>query len=67
MTADARKLPKARGVGRMGDNDKAIMVHFDRPLTDDELRTLHEMLARRPMSLRCLFGFHRYGNPQALT
>lgn len=33
---------KARGVGRMADNDKAVLLIFDRPLTDDELRALHD-------------------------
>lgn len=33
-------VPKARGVGRVADNDKAIIVYFDRPLTDDEMRAL---------------------------
>jgi hypothetical protein len=29
------------GVGRMGDNDKAILVSFPRRLTDDELHSHH--------------------------
>jgi hypothetical protein len=40
-------LPNALGVGRLRDNDKALLVHFARPLTDDELRLLHDLLARR--------------------
>lgn len=37
-------VPKARGVGRDAENDKAAVVYFDRPLTDDELRALHIMI-----------------------
>ena len=33
---------KARGVGRVADNDKAIMVCFDRRLSDNEMRELHD-------------------------
>lgn len=35
---------KVYGVSRMFDNDKAILVSFSRPLTDDELRHLHDYL-----------------------
>lgn len=34
------------GVNRMPDNDKAILVHFSRPLTDAELRFFHEVCQR---------------------
>lgn len=37
-------LPAAVGVGRMADNEKAVLVSFVRPLTDDELRKLHDVL-----------------------
>lgn len=33
---------KARGVGRISDNENAVILYFDRPLTDDELRELHD-------------------------
>lgn len=33
---------KPRGISRMADNDRAVLLTFDRPLTDDELRQLHE-------------------------
>lgn len=36
--------PAAQGVGRMADNDKAILVSFSRPLTDDELRRFHDFI-----------------------
>jgi hypothetical protein len=39
---------RARGVGRMFDNEKAILVIFDRKLTDDELRSLHEQIRILP-------------------
>ncbi len=35
---------KAIGVNRMGDNPQAILVHFNREPTDDELRALHDAL-----------------------
>jgi hypothetical protein len=35
---------RVQGVGRMADNDKAILVSFNRPLADYELRALHEYL-----------------------
>jgi len=39
---------KVRGVGRMFDNDKAVLVMLDRKPTDDELRALHEALTPAP-------------------
>lgn len=36
--------PPIQGVGRMFDNEKAVLVMFRRKLTDDELRALHEFL-----------------------
>lgn len=35
-----------RGVSRMHDNGKALLVSFDRKLTDDELRAFHDFAAR---------------------
>jgi len=32
------------GVGRVGDNEKAICLYFNRRLTDDEMRAVHEMV-----------------------
>lgn len=37
-------LPDITGVGRAHDFDKAIMVYFDRPLTDREMREFHDLL-----------------------
>lgn len=34
------KVPQIRGIGRFADNAKAIILYFDRPLTDDEVRAL---------------------------
>lgn len=36
---------KVWGVGRMFDNEKAVLVILDRKPTDEELRHLHERLA----------------------
>lgn len=48
---DPWHLPKAVGVGRVDDNNKAILVHFKRRPSDDELRGLQEALAgRAPLS-----------------
>lgn len=44
---DSRKLPKCWGVSRMADNDKAILVSFERSLTDHELRVLDDLLKGR--------------------
>lgn len=35
---------KSIGVSRMFDNEKAVLVSFDRRPTDDELRAIHERL-----------------------
>jgi len=34
--------PKAQGISRMSDNDRAILISFDKRLTDDEFRDFHE-------------------------
>lgn len=34
--------PKAQGISRMGDNDRAMLIHFSKPLTDDEMRDFHD-------------------------
>lgn len=35
---------KAIGVGRMFDNDRALLVIFDKKSTDDQLRAVHERI-----------------------
>lgn len=35
-------LPKAQGISRMSDNDHALLISFDKQLTDDEMRDFHE-------------------------
>ena len=35
---------RSLGVGRMGDNDRAALVMLTKPLTDDQLRSLHDYL-----------------------
>lgn len=37
--------PKVLGVSRMYDNKKAILVSFDRGLSDDELRRFHHWIS----------------------
>lgn len=44
---DLWHLPKAMGVGRIADNEQAILVHFGRRPSDDDLRHLHEVLSGR--------------------
>lgn len=39
-----KNLPDAKGISRMVDNDKAILVSFAAPLTNDQMRNLHERL-----------------------
>lgn len=34
------------GISRVADNDRAVLVIFSRPLTDDELRFFHEACQR---------------------
>lgn len=41
---DSKKLPKCWGVSRVADNDQAILVSFERPLSNHELRVLDDML-----------------------
>ena len=36
--------PKVRWIGRVGDNPNAVILHFDRPLTNDEMREIHGQL-----------------------
>jgi hypothetical protein len=36
------ELPKAQGVSRMADNNRAILVSFSKALTDDEMRDFHD-------------------------
>lgn len=43
-------IPPAIGVGRIADNQDVVEVCFSRPLTDDELRELHEVLAGRSIN-----------------
>lgn len=47
-TSGFRMLPGACGVSRMWDNEKAVLVSFERKPTDDELRALHDLLAAAP-------------------
>jgi hypothetical protein len=41
------------GIGRVGDNEKAICLYFNRKLTDDEVRKLHKIV--RAFCLRLSF------------
>jgi hypothetical protein len=33
---------KLQGISRDAENDKALVLHFDRRVTDEELRYIHE-------------------------
>jgi hypothetical protein len=37
---------KCPGVGRDKDHDRALAFYFNRPVTDDEMRYLHEVMQR---------------------
>jgi hypothetical protein len=37
---------KCPGVGRDKDHDRALAFYFSRPVTDDEMRYLHEVMQR---------------------
>ena len=42
-----KKQPlKCPGIGRDAENAKAIVLYFSRPLTDDEMRFMHEVAQR---------------------
>ncbi len=41
---------KCPGVGRDKDNERSLVFYFDRPVTDDEMRFLHEMMQRAARS-----------------
>lgn len=36
--------PRLHGVGRVADNEQALLVIFDRKLSDGELRRFHEAI-----------------------
>jgi len=38
------QFPRICGVGRDGENHKAIVVYFERELTNDEMRQFHDGL-----------------------
>lgn len=42
------KPPRVRGVSRLWDNEKALMLSLDRRPTDDELRAIHDYLNPSP-------------------
>lgn len=46
MTNDNKPvlLAKARGVGRSADDQRTLLVAFDRIPTDDDIRAVHETL-----------------------
>ena len=44
VVALSRWWPYVRGIGRVADNPKAVMLYFDRSLTDDEMREIHDQL-----------------------
>jgi hypothetical protein len=35
------RTPGARGIGRVADNEQALILYFDRKPTDDEMRAIH--------------------------
>jgi hypothetical protein len=45
--SEAPALPRANGVSRDAEWPKAMLVFFERELTDDEMRALHDKLAQR--------------------
>lgn len=40
------------GVGRDAGHDKAIVVYFNRPLSDDEMRLFHDFVQELPEELQ---------------
>lgn len=43
VRSDALRCP---GIGRDGENPKTLVIYLNRPVTDDEMRFLHEVLQR---------------------
>jgi hypothetical protein len=37
------RTPGAKGIGRVADNEKALILYFDRKPSDDEMRAIHCM------------------------
>lgn len=43
----ADRIPlKCPGVGRDAENDRALAFYFSRPVTDNEMRFLHDVMQR---------------------
>jgi hypothetical protein len=45
-----------KGIGRVADNEKAIILYFDRRLTDDEMRALHDHLREIDLDVPDVLG-----------
>jgi hypothetical protein len=52
-TMTEQTLPRVIGVGRDAESPgfKSVLVAFERPLNDDELRALHELLSRHAITV----------------
>ena len=37
-------IPPVRGISRLADNPRAVVLSLDRPPTDDEMRAIHNLL-----------------------
>jgi len=42
--SEHRSFPRATGISRLADNDRALLISFARKPSDDELRDIHEHL-----------------------
>lgn len=42
-----------KGISRMGDNANALLLHFDRRPTDDEMRAVHEVVKEAALCEPC--------------
>ena len=42
---DDVKIPRVRGIGRVSDNVKALVLYFDYRPTDDQMRAIHALLS----------------------
>jgi hypothetical protein len=52
---DTRKKLKVRGVGRVADEPRAMLVCFNERPTDEELRFLHDVMER---AVACMYVGH---------
>lgn len=54
---------RVRGVGRISDEPRALLLALTERPTDDEIRALHDFFSQRPM-LEAIRALHKTGEPK---